>query len=67
MEISSQSFEHRDPQQENTFGEDYSMLKDIVSSIEKESSNEYVSFKTTMYLKWKAASQLICTLIQTKI
>ncbi|MGP4068531.1 hypothetical protein [Halobacillus sp. B29] len=45
MEISSQSFEHRDPQQENTFGEDYSMLKDIVSSIEKESSNEYVSFK----------------------
>ena len=45
MEISAQSFEHRDPQQETTFGEDYSMLKDIVSSIENESSNEYVSFK----------------------
>ncbi|MCA1010973.1 hypothetical protein [Halobacillus halophilus] len=45
MEISSQSLEQKDSEQENTFGEDYSMLKDIVSSIEKESSNEYVSFK----------------------
>ncbi|SFG12837.1 hypothetical protein SAMN05216353_1247 [Halobacillus alkaliphilus] len=43
MEVGQSHESHA--QHEPFFGEDYSMLKDIVSSIENESSNEYDNFK----------------------
>ncbi|MGP4076419.1 hypothetical protein [Halobacillus sp. K22] len=58
MEIGHQSYEQSDPQHEPFFGEDYSMLKDIVSSIEKESSNEYGDFKK-YYVSQMESSQSV--------
>jgi|GEM_PF-3915288 len=58
MEVGHQSYEQSDSQHESFFGEDYSMLKDIVSSIEKESSNEYANFKK-YYVSQMESSQSV--------